>query len=101
VNEEIADAELVSSVDTDPSQHTEAAELASALRWAIAQLPKRQAEIFSLHELSDWSYQQIAGHLGITVNSVGVILHRTKQKLRQLLEMRNRLSTAVRQQRRA
>jgi RNA polymerase sigma-70 factor (ECF subfamily) len=101
VNEEVVDSELVSSVDADPSQHIEAAELASALRWAIAQLPKRQAEIFSLHELSDWSYQQIADHLGITVNSVGVILHRTKQKLRQLLEMRNRLSTAVRQQRRA
>jgi RNA polymerase sigma-70 factor (ECF subfamily) len=98
VNDGIADSELVSSVDADPSQVAEAAELANAMRWAIAQLPKRQAEIFSLHELSDWSYQQIADQLGITVNSVGVILHRTKQKLKQLLEMRNRLSTTVKQQ---
>jgi RNA polymerase sigma-70 factor (ECF subfamily) len=101
VHEETADQEFVSSVDGDPSQNVEAAELASALRWAIAQVPKRQAEVFTLHELSDWSYQEIANQLGITANSVGVILHRTKQKLRQLLEMRNRLSTAVKQQRRA
>jgi RNA polymerase sigma-70 factor (ECF subfamily) len=98
VNDGIAESELVSSVDADPSQVAEAAELANAMRWAIAQLPKRQAEIFSLHELSDWSYPQIADQLGITVNSVGVILHRTKQKLKQLLEMRNRLSTTVKQQ---
>jgi RNA polymerase sigma-70 factor (ECF subfamily) len=101
VHEEIADQEFVSTVDGDPSQHAEAAELASALRWAIAQVPKRQAEVFTLHELSEWSYHEIADQLGITVNSVGVILHRTRQKLQQLLEMRNRLSTAVKQQRRA
>jgi RNA polymerase sigma-70 factor (ECF subfamily) len=101
VNEEFADPELVSSVDYDPSQHAEAAELASALRWAIAQVPKRQAEVFCLHEICETSYQEIADQLGITVNSVGVILHRTRQKLQQLLQMRNRLSTAVKQQRRA
>jgi RNA polymerase sigma-70 factor (ECF subfamily) len=100
MHEEVVDAELVStSVDCDPSQQAEAAELAGALRWAIAQVPKRQAEVFSLHELGDWSYQEIADQLGITVNSVGVILHRTRQKLQQLLQMRNRLSTAVKQQR--
>jgi RNA polymerase sigma-70 factor (ECF subfamily) len=101
VNEEIADEELVSGVGDDPSQHAEAAEVASALRWAIAQLPQRQAEVFCLHELGDWSYQEIAAQLGITVNSVGVILHRTRQKLQQLLQMRNRLSTGMKRQRRA
>jgi RNA polymerase sigma-70 factor (ECF subfamily) len=101
VHEEVADHQFVSSVDGDPSQHAEAEELAGALRWAVAQLPKRQTEVFTLHELSDWSYQQIADQLGITVNSVGVILHRTKQKLQHLLEMRSRLSKAVKQQRRA
>jgi RNA polymerase sigma-70 factor (ECF subfamily) len=100
-HEEIADQTFEASVDGNPSQHAEAEELAGALRWAIAQLPKRQTEVFTLHELSDWSYQQIADQLGITVNAVGVILNRTKQKLQQLLEMRNRLSTAVKRQRRA
>jgi RNA polymerase sigma-70 factor (ECF subfamily) len=99
--EEASDAEIVACVVDDPSRHAEAIELAGALRWAIAQVPKRQAEVFCLHELGEWSYQDIADQLGITVNSVGVILHRTKQKLRQLLEMRNRLSMAVKQQRRA
>jgi RNA polymerase sigma-70 factor (ECF subfamily) len=101
VNDDISDTEFVSNVGDDPSRRAEAAELATALRWAIAQVPKRQVEVFCLHELGDWSYQEIANQLGITVNSVGVILHRTRQKLRQLLEMRNRLSTAVKQQRRA
>jgi RNA polymerase sigma-70 factor (ECF subfamily) len=101
VDVDSADAELVSCVNDDPSRHAEGVELASALRWAIAQVPKRQAEVFCLHELGDWSYQDIADQLGITVTSVGVILHRTKHKLRQLLEMRNRLSTSVKQQRRA
>jgi RNA polymerase sigma-70 factor (ECF subfamily) len=101
VNEEVADPELVSSVDYDPSQHAEAVELASALQWAIAQLPARQAEVFCLHEIGGSSYQEIAEQLGITVNSVGVILHRTREKLQQLLNMKNRLSAAMKQRRRA
>jgi RNA polymerase sigma-70 factor (ECF subfamily) len=84
--------------EDDPSKHAEAAELASALRWAISKLPARQAEVFSLHELGDWSYQQIADQLGITVNGVGVILHRARQKLQELLKMQNRVSAVLNQQ---
>ena len=97
--EEIADLALAEAVQADPSQEAEAAELSSALRWALAQLPARQAEVFCLHELVDWSHQQIADQLGISANAVGVILHRTRQKLRELLNMQNRLSAARKQQR--
>jgi len=55
--------------------------------------------VFCLHELVDWSHQQIADQLGISANAVGVILHRTRQKLRELLNMQNRLSAARKQQR--
>jgi RNA polymerase sigma-70 factor (ECF subfamily) len=97
--EEPADVALAHSHEGDPSQHAEAAELAGALRWAVAQLPARQAEAFCLHELGDWSHQQIAEQLGITANSVGVILHRTRQKLQDLLRMYDRLSSALNAQR--
>jgi RNA polymerase sigma-70 factor (ECF subfamily) len=85
------------AVQADPSQLAESSELADALRWALAQLPSRQAEVFWLHELGDWSYQQIADELGISVNAVGVILHRTRLKLQELLKMQNRLSSALKQ----
>jgi RNA polymerase sigma-70 factor (ECF subfamily) len=97
--EEVADLAQFPGVDGDPSQHAEAEELASALRWAIAQLPNRQAEVFCLHEIGDWSYQQIADQLGITAGAVGVILHRTRQKLQQLLKMQDRMTAALKQQR--
>ena len=97
--EEPADLAMAEGTEDDPSQHAEAAELAGALRWALAQLPVRQAEVFCLHEFGEWSYQQIAEQLGVTVNAVGVMLHRTRQKLQELLKMQNRLSATLKQQR--
>jgi RNA polymerase sigma-70 factor (ECF subfamily) len=98
--EEAADLALAEAAQSDPSQQAEAEELSSALRWALAQLPTRQAEVFCLHELGDWSYQQIADQLGISANAAGVILHRSRQKLQELLKMQNRLSAELKQQRR-
>lgn len=97
--EEVADLAQVEAAQIDPSQEAEAAELSSALRWAIAQLPTRQAEVFCLHELGEWSYQEIADQLGTSSNAVGVVLHRARQKLQELLKMQNRLSAALKQQR--
>jgi RNA polymerase sigma-70 factor (ECF subfamily) len=61
-----------------PSQVVEDAELAERLRAALACLPPLQAEVFSLHVLEDWSYQETARHLAISVDSVGVLLHRLR-----------------------
>jgi RNA polymerase sigma-70 factor, ECF subfamily len=76
--EESADLALAEAIQANPSQDAEAAELDSALRGALARLRPRQAEVFCLYELDEWSYQQIADQFGITVNSVGVILHRAR-----------------------
>ena len=86
--EKVADLSLAEAGRSDPSQEAEAAELADALRWAIAQLHGRQAEIFCLRELEDWSYEQIADQLRMSTNAVGVVLHRTRQKLQKLLKSR-------------
>ncbi len=69
----------------DPVQHAEEAELAHELRLALAQLPAKQAEVFCLHCLEDWSYDEIARHARMTVTSVGVYLHRARKRLRELL----------------
>jgi RNA polymerase sigma-70 factor (ECF subfamily) len=100
-HEEVADIALAEANQRDPSQQAEAAELSNALRWALAHLPRRQAEVFSLAELGDWSYQQVADQLGLSVGAVGVILHRTRQKLQELLKMANRMSAALKHQRQA
>jgi RNA polymerase sigma-70 factor, ECF subfamily len=97
--EEAGDLALAEGADGDPSRPVEAAELAGDLRWAITKLSRRQAEAFCLHELGDWSYQQIADELGTSSGAVGVMLHRTRQKLRELLNVKHRLSTALKEQR--
>jgi RNA polymerase sigma-70 factor (ECF subfamily) len=98
-HEAVADLTQAEGTDNEPSQQAEAAELAGALRWAIAQLPARQAEVFCLHQLADWSYQQIAEETGMTANAVGVILHRARQKLQELLRLKYRMSAVLKQQR--
>jgi RNA polymerase sigma-70 factor (ECF subfamily) len=69
-----------------PSQGVEDAELSDSLRAALAGLRPNQAEAFCLHHLDDWSYREIAEHLAISVDAVGVLLHRARKRLRELLE---------------
>jgi RNA polymerase sigma-70 factor (ECF subfamily) len=68
-----------------PDQVLEDAELAERLRRALACLPAKQAQVFVLHCLEEWSYQETARRLAISVDSVGVLLHRARKRLRQLL----------------
>jgi RNA polymerase sigma-70 factor (ECF subfamily) len=93
--EEPADLALAAGTNHAPAERVEAEELAAALRWGLAQLPARQAEAFCLHELGDWSCQDIADQLGISANAAGAILHRARQKLQELLRMKNRLSAVL------
>lgn len=77
--------ESVSAAGPLPPQLAEAAELSDRLREALALLPPKQAQVFCLFYLDGWDYQQIAGHLRGTVNAVGVLLHRARQRLKELL----------------
>lgn len=72
---------------SDPSQSSLDCEIADHLRVALTQIDPVQAEVFCLSVLEDQSYREIADQLGITVNHVGVLLHRAKQHLQDLLEM--------------
>lgn len=56
-------------------------EILDRLRTALATMPADQAEACCLRFLETMSYEQIAGQMGITVNHVGVLLHRAKATL--------------------
>ena len=69
-----------------PQQHLAADELTQQLRLALSKLPPGEAEVFCLRCLNGLSYRAIARQLDIKPNAVGVMLHRTRQKLRGLLK---------------
>jgi RNA polymerase sigma-70 factor (ECF subfamily) len=68
-----------------PATQAQANEVAEALRRALARLPEQQAVVFSLRFLEGLSYEQIAEALGLSSNGVGVLIHRAKGRLRQLM----------------
>jgi RNA polymerase sigma-70 factor, ECF subfamily len=80
-----ADADCQVSPEAGPEQQAEAAELADRLRLALAQLPSQQAEVFCLACLDQLTYDEVGERLGLTTNSVGVLLHRARGRLQELL----------------
>jgi RNA polymerase sigma-70 factor (ECF subfamily) len=83
--EQNALSRLLRSVPAPPHQNILDREAAEMLRMALTKLPAHQAQTFCLHCLDDWSYQQIAEQLSISVNAVGVLLHRARKRLRSLM----------------
>ncbi|MBI4578752.1 MAG: sigma-70 family RNA polymerase sigma factor [Planctomycetes bacterium] len=82
---DVAGCENLASGSPDPVQHAEAGELAELLRRLLPQIPEKQAEVFALRQLEELTYEEIAGQLGIDVNAVGVLLHRARGRLAELL----------------
>ena len=68
-----------------PHEDAEAGELSARLREALAQLPEKQAEVFCLFCLEGWTYQDISAHLAMSIDAVGVTIHRARGLLRKLL----------------
>lgn len=75
----------VCGADVPPPQLAESAELSERLRAALSNLAPKQAQAFCLFYLDDWDYLRIAGHLNASVSGVGVLLHRARRRLRELL----------------
>lgn len=71
--------------DPRPPQSAEAAELSEQLRVALAKIPPKQAQAFCLFYLDGLDYTRIASHLNVSINGVGVLLHRARHRLRGLL----------------
>jgi RNA polymerase sigma-70 factor (ECF subfamily) len=75
-----------SSCDVQPANAAIEHELAEQLRATLAQLPNRQASVFSLRHFAGMTNTQIAGVLQISTNAVGVALHKARGKLEKVLE---------------
>ncbi|MCH8044681.1 MAG: sigma-70 family RNA polymerase sigma factor [Planctomycetes bacterium] len=76
----------VASDDAGPVQQAQAAELADRLCGALTELPQQQAEVFCLRYFSRLSYRAIARQLDLRPSAVGVVLHRARGRLQELLE---------------
>ena len=60
-------------------------EISARVRSELAALPPAQAEVCCLRFLEEWTYEEIAVELNMTVNHVGVLLNRARASLRDRL----------------
>jgi len=84
---DFADCTAVESENACPHLQAEQRELVEKVRQSISELTPQEAQVFCLRYLNDMSYRQIAEQLGMTTNSVGVLLHRARARLRESVEM--------------
>lgn len=69
----------------DPLSWLLADERRKLIRIALEKLNRRDAEILLLKYTEDWSYKQLADHLGVSASAVEARLHRARAKLREEL----------------
>jgi RNA polymerase sigma-70 factor (ECF subfamily) len=73
------------SAPPDPLGWLLSAERAVLVREAIARLPRRDADVLVLKYTEQWSYRELAAHLGTTESAVEARLHRARARLREEL----------------
>jgi RNA polymerase sigma-70 factor, ECF subfamily len=78
-----------------PPQIAEDAELSERFRAALALLPSKQAEAFCLHCLEGGSYHEVAAQMAVSIDSIGVLVYRARNRLRQILGERTEVPRAV------
>jgi RNA polymerase sigma factor (sigma-70 family) len=78
-------APTADSRERDPLDWLLADERQALVRKALERLPQRDAEILLLKYTEDWSYRQLAEHLGLSTSAVEARLHRARQKMRRAL----------------
>lgn len=72
---------MAMDVPDDYFDHLEVLELEAAIEKAIEKLPAQCKEVFMLSRFKEMTYQQIADHLSISINTVKTQLSRAFQKL--------------------
>ena len=71
--------------EPDPLDWLLAEEQRALVRRALAAMPRRDAEILLLKYTENWSYRQLAEHVGLSTSAVEARLHRARQKMRRRL----------------
>jgi RNA polymerase sigma-70 factor (ECF subfamily) len=82
------DPELQPAAGIDPSQQAEDRELVGRLRKLIEELPAQCAELFVLHFVEGWTYQELAAAYSMSPGAVGMSLMRSRAKLRERMAHR-------------
>jgi RNA polymerase sigma-70 factor (ECF subfamily) len=80
------DSEPLAPHSSQPEAAAVATEHVALLRQALAQLPQREAEVFSLRYFGDLSNPEIAELLNIKAGAVAVALHKARARLQTLLQ---------------
>lgn len=80
--------------EPEPLEWLLSGERRQMVRHALQKLPDRDAEILLLKYTENWSYHQIAEHLGVSHSAVEARLHRARARLRS--ELSGTISTEVR-----
>jgi RNA polymerase sigma-70 factor (ECF subfamily) len=68
--------------EPDPLGWLLAQERRQQVRTALARLHRRDTEILLLKYTEDWSYRELAEHMGISQSAVEARLHRARKRLR-------------------
>ncbi len=71
--------------DPDPLEWLLSDERRKTIRQALEELAPRDKELLLLKYTEDWSYREIAEHLGISTSAVEARLHRARQRMRERL----------------
>ena len=80
------DASRLPGRGPSPDAAAVAGELSDRLVRSLAELPPQWSQAFCLRVLDELSYEQIAAQMETTTSHVGVLLHRARARLRELLE---------------
>lgn len=72
----------LSQTEPDPLDWLLADEQRRLVRQAIEHLPSRDAELLLLKYTEDWSYRQLAEHMGVSASAIEARLHRARERMR-------------------
>lgn len=86
--ESLEATESLTASAADPADTLAGRELAARLRAALTALPRQQAEVFTLAVVEQVPHAEVAALCGLTPNHVGVLVHRARARLRELLAER-------------
>lgn len=81
LTEDIADHDLPAPAWQSPSRVVEARSQEGALTRALASLPELQRQCWVLREVGDYSYDDIAGEVGVPATTVRGLLARARRSL--------------------
>lgn len=78
--------DLIQDQKTNPEIQFSKAQINQKLRRALLKLPEEQRRVIELHIMEDWSHEDIAEHLGKTVEASRALQYRGLRRLRKTLD---------------